>query len=207
MGPIIWSLDNPEPGMEINPSTGMIIWGNPVPSPFLYTIRVRATNDAGNSFATRFIGVEPTAPQIASIANRAIPCHTTYTGPTPALTSPVCMEPVLNWSIDAGPPGMTIDHDTGVVLWPVPLPSPTPVMVTIRATNAVGNGTKTWTLLVTPGDLSGDGSTNLFDYRSLWACLSGPDGGVESGCECGDADLDDDIDLADCQAFQNVFGP
>jgi hypothetical protein len=206
MSPITWSLDNPEPGMTIHPATGLIIWPDPIPSPFLYTIRVRATNDAGTSTETLFLGVEASVPQIVPIPDQTIACQSAYVGPTPVLTSPTCMNPILDWSLDIGPQGMTIDHATGVVSCPSVPSSPVPHLVTIRATNAVGSVTTSWTLQARAGDLGGDGSVNLSDFTLFETCFSGPDGAVGSGCECGDADLDGDIDLADFQVFQTVFG-
>jgi hypothetical protein len=206
MSPITWSLDNPEPGMTIDSVTGVIRWNNPVPSPFLYTLRVRATNAAGTSMEILFLGVAASAPQIVPIANESIACHSRYTGPVPVLTSPACMSPILNWSLDEGPAGMDIDHDTGVVSWSVPIPSPVAYAVTIRGTNAVGNGTESWTLRVVPGDLNGDGVVTLGDAARFAECLGGPAGTVLPGCECADADLDGNVDLADFRAFQEQFG-
>lgn len=57
MGPVTWALLNPQPGMLINPNTGVIRWPNPVHQPFLYTLNIRATNPAGTATATRFLGV------------------------------------------------------------------------------------------------------------------------------------------------------
>lgn len=206
MGPITWSLDNPEPGMTINPVTGVIGWGDPSPSPFLYTIRVRATNGSGTSTEVLFLGVEASLPQIVPIPDDAIVCHSAYVGPTPVLTSPDCMSPILNWSLDEAPPGMTIDHSIGVVSWAMAMPSPSPYTVTIRATNGVGNGTASWSVRVAAGDLTGDGLVTLSDFSIFESCFTGPAGGVGMGCECADADLDGDVDLADFRAFQIAFG-
>lgn len=57
MGPVTWALLNPQPGMQMNPNTGVIRWANAVHSPFLYTLNIRATNGAGTATATRFLGV------------------------------------------------------------------------------------------------------------------------------------------------------
>lgn len=58
MGPITWSLLNPEPGMQMNPSTGVIRWVDAVHAPFLYTLNIRATNAAGSATTTIFLGVQ-----------------------------------------------------------------------------------------------------------------------------------------------------
>lgn len=57
MGPITWSLLNPEPGMQINPNSGVIRWVNAAHAPFLYTLNIRATNGVGTDTATVFLGV------------------------------------------------------------------------------------------------------------------------------------------------------
>ncbi|MCG8407015.1 MAG: putative Ig domain-containing protein [Phycisphaerales bacterium] len=163
MAPLTWSLDSPPSGMTIDPGSGVISWPNPIQSPFLYQIIIRATNDAGSVTQNFFLGVTSGAPAIVPISDETIGCvssGTPYIGPTPQITDPGCMEPIINWSLDTGPPGMTINFGTGVVTWPNPVASPTPHMVTVRATNAVGNGTETWLLQVT-GDADVDGDTDL----------------------------------------------
>ncbi|MCB9855142.1 MAG: matrixin family metalloprotease [Phycisphaerales bacterium] len=165
MAPITWSLDNPEPGMTINPMTGAISWPAPVPSPFQYRIFVRATNGAGSVTKDIFIGVTGAPPQLSPIANATIaPCDGAYVGPTPQLTNPTCMAPVLNWSfVGSPPPGMTIDNGTGVVSWNDPIPSLSPYTIGVRATNAQGNGTVSWQLTVAGGDLTGDSQIDVAD--------------------------------------------
>src|SRR6185436_12523498 len=68
-------------------------------------------------------------------------------GPTPTLTNPECMSPVAEWILETGPAGMTIDG-AGVVNWPTPTIAGSPHTITIRATNAAGSDTATWTLAV-----------------------------------------------------------
>jgi len=168
MGPIVWSLDNPEPGMSINPNTGEIIWPSPVPSPFQYRIFVRATNDAGSDTRDVFIGVTPAAPQLQSIPDDTLSsCDATYTGPTPVLTTPSCMTPILNWSLEDGPAGMTINSSNGVVTWNTPVPNAMPYTITVRATNAQGNGDVSWSLTVGGGDLNGDQVLDVNDIPTF----------------------------------------
>ncbi len=57
MGPITWSLDNPEPGMTIDPMTGVITWPSPVPRDFQYVLFIRGTNGAGTATTILFLGV------------------------------------------------------------------------------------------------------------------------------------------------------
>lgn len=58
-----------------------------------------------------------------------------------------------------------------------------------------------------PGDINGDGFTDLVDYQTLQFCLRGPDIEVSGGCETSDLDLDGDADLFDVNIFQNYFFP
>lgn len=62
MATVTWTLDTPPAGMTINPSTGVISWPNPIESPFLYAVKVRATNDAGTYADEYFIGVQSPPP-------------------------------------------------------------------------------------------------------------------------------------------------
>ena len=205
--PITWSLDNPQPGMTIDPNTGQIYWPTPIKSPFIYEIDVRATNGAGSSTQTLELGVHQSAPQIVPIANHPTPCGADYTGPTPQLTAPSCMAPILSWSLIDGPPGMTINPNSGVVSWPAALPDSTPHSVTIRAINDVGEATESWLLYIgsADGDLDADGEVTLNDVGLFVPCLSGPAGLVSSGCVCADFDLDDDADLADFARMMTAF--
>ncbi len=177
MAPITWSLDNPEPSMTVNPATGVVSWPSPVRSQFQYQIFLRATNGAGTMTRSMLIGVSGSAPQIAPIADETItPCSGAYTGPTPTITDPACMEPIINWSLDtATPPGMTLDFGTGIVSWTNPVASATPYTITLRATNASGNGTQSWDLLVLAGDIDGDGLLTVADIPGFVDVLLGLD--------------------------------
>ncbi|UCF33235.1 MAG: hypothetical protein JSV78_12970, partial [Phycisphaerales bacterium] len=52
MAPITWSLDNPQPGMTMDPVTGVITWPEPIPASFQYELDIRATNAAGSDVET-----------------------------------------------------------------------------------------------------------------------------------------------------------
>ncbi len=199
MAPIMWTLDNPEPGMAIDPQTGKITWPNPVPSPFQYRIFVRATNGAGSVTKDIFIGVTGAPPQITPIADATIaPCDGAYVGPTPQLTNPACMAPVLNWSFDGTPPqGMTINNGSGVVTWNDPTPSSTPYTIAIRATNAQGNGVVSWGLTVAGGDLTGDSQMDIADIAPFVDILLGQSPSVAAA----DMNCDGAVDGRDVQAF------
>ncbi len=209
MAPITWSIDNPEPGMTIDPQTGVVSWPSPVRDPFLYTIYVRATNSAGSSTTTLYLGVDGVAPEISTIGAQTAGCGVPFSGPAPQTTVPACMSPILNWSLDAGPSGMTIDHDTGEVAWPEPARSGAPYTVTVRATNAAGNGTVSFALdVVGVSDRDADGDVDLDDYVELAACVAGPEAAVDGACACVDLDGDFDVDLVDLAIFQVEFiGP
>lgn len=206
MSPITWSRDTSPPGVTVNPSTGVISWPDPIPSDFLHAIDLRATNDAGSATTTLFVNVARSSPRIDAIAEQRGSCGVAYGGPPPQLTSPDCMNPILNWSLIEGPTDMTIDAGTGVVAWLSPLPASTPHVITVRATNATGHGDATWQLQVPPGDLITDGVLNLADLPGFTTCWTGPTAGRLAGCECADADLDGHVDLADFQSIQNSFG-
>ena len=61
------------------------------------------------------------------------------------------------------------------------------------------------TLCARPGDASGNDIVDLDDYRRLHDCVSGPFVPDAVGCLCADQDGDNDVDLADVGAFQNVL--
>lgn len=210
MAPLTWSLDNPQPGMTIDAATGVVSWPNPIYSGFPYALIVRATNDAGTDAEYLFLNVTHAAPALVPIEDETIALGAGYVGPTPTLSDPNCMQPIVNWSLDAAPAGMTIDHGTGVVSWPLPTCAALGHEITVRATNGVGNGTVTWRLYVASivGDLDCDADVDGDDVTLLLDCLHGPDvWSPPTGCgpePFARADLDDegDVDLADVGALQ-----
>jgi hypothetical protein len=56
------------------------------------------------------------------------------------------------------------------------------------------------------GDVNDDGRRDLSDFAILHGCLTGPEGRRSGLCACGAADEDDDVDLFDVSAMQNMFG-
>ena len=207
MAPVTWTLDNPQPGMTVDPNTGVIYWPNPIKSPFIYEIDLRATNAAGSSIQTLELGVHQAAPQIVPIANHPTPCGADYTGPTPQLTAATCMAPILNWSLVEGPPEMTINSSSGIVSWPNALPDSGPNLVTIRAINDVGETTESWLLYIASaeGDLDADGAVEKDDVDLFAPCLTGPSTTILGGCVCADFDQDEDVDLADYARLMTTF--
>ena len=69
MATVTWSIDAPPAGMTINSSTGVIHWPNPIASPFLYAVKIRATNGAGTYADQFFIGVQTPPPACAGDVN------------------------------------------------------------------------------------------------------------------------------------------
>ncbi|NOX57428.1 MAG: matrixin family metalloprotease [Planctomycetes bacterium] len=205
MATLAWSIDNPEPGMSINPATGELSWPDPIRSEFPYVVFLRATNGAGSSTQTLFLGVSSAPPDVSTIGVQMASCGIPFTGPLPQITNPACMDPIINWSLDDGPSGTTIDFNTGQIAWNDPQVGG-PFAVTIRATNAVGNGTQTFDVIVTPSaDRDGDADVDLSDYDELNTCIGGPFSTATGGCECVDLDGDTDVDLADFAQFQLAF--
>lgn len=203
MAPITWSLDNPPAGMTIHASTGVISWPNPVASQFQYVVTVRATNSSGTDTEYFFLGVAPQAPQIAPIANQSI-CHGFYVGPTPQVTSPACMSPIINWSLDDGPSGMEINSATGVVTWQSRSPSATPYSVTIRATNGSGNGTRTWQIRVAGPDIDANTLLDGNDVATFCNVLIGVD--TNSGHVWrADQNFDGVVNSADVRGFMDCY--
>ncbi len=144
MSPVTWSLINGPAGMTINASTGVVSWPNPTVGTPLITIR--ATNAAGFDNEGWILTVDRLPPVINAIGNASATCGSSYTGPTPTLTDPGCMNPVTAWSLVSGPAGMSINAATGVVSWPNPVVGGHPI--TIRATNSAGLDDEAWTLTV-----------------------------------------------------------
>ncbi len=55
------------------------------------------------------------------------------------------------------------------------------------------------------GDFYDDGDVDLADYAELPACLSGPLGGLGTGCDIFDFEPDGNVDLLDFAEFQLAF--
>lgn len=56
------------------------------------------------------------------------------------------------------------------------------------------------------GDFNGDTSADLTDWEVLEDCWTGPGEGIAAGCECVDANADEQIDLFDFAVYQRGFG-
>ncbi len=148
--PVTWSLVAGSTGMTIDSATGVVSWPTTIAADTPYTITIQAANTAGSGTQTWQLTVAPEPergiPVIAAVSDASVQAAHAYTGPAPTLTqgtSPV------TWSLVAGPSGMTIDSQTGVVSWSNPIAADTAYTVTIQAANTAGTGTQTWHLTVT----------------------------------------------------------
>ena len=56
-----------------------------------------------------------------------------------------------------------------------------------------------------PGDADGDGDVDIDDLSAFLDCMTGPDGGIISGCDWSDLGADTDVDVFDLAEFQFVF--
>jgi hypothetical protein len=60
---------------------------------------------------------------------------------------------------------------------------------------------------VSPGDLDYDGDVDEDDYALFAPCMTGPEGGILTGCGSADLDDDVDVDLGDFSIFELHFDP
>ncbi len=61
--------------------------------------------------------------------------------------------------------------------------------------------------IMLPGDFDDDGLIDLDDHAAFVPCQTGPNGGLNPGCERTDLDLDNDTDLYDWHLFQSAIYP
>ena len=109
-------------------------------------------------------------------------------GVTPTLADGT---PVFSWSLLEGPAGMTIDANTGTVIWPATFSFGTPQAVTVQVENAVGADTVSWFVTVQPTPPVIDPITDqttldglVYAYQATatgtvplnWTLLNGPAG-------------------------------
>lgn len=111
---------------------------------------------SGNSVLDGMLGsftvnVQSTGPTIIDIPDNTTPtpAGTPYTGPTPAATG----TGTITWSLIAGPEGMTIDPETGVVTWSSPTPPNSSHLIVIRATDDQGYNDESWYVSVPEGPI------------------------------------------------------
>lgn len=109
--------------------------------------RCGVSNDCGgpNYSDTVELAVE-FAPLIGEIADHETLPGTAYSRQPQLLQGAMPVE----WSLIAGPVGMTVDPATGEVEWPDPAPADSVHQVTIEAGNICGTHQQTWQLTVQP---------------------------------------------------------
>lgn len=146
--PIIWSLDANPLGMTIDPNSGEVSWLSPTESGSPHLVTIRATDSLDQTDDEAWSLTVIPAPVIADIPDGSVPEGSAYTGPVPQLSQGTGS---MAWSLVAGPAGMTIDGNTGVVSWAKAVADDGPHTITIRATDEVGSfDDQQWTLSVTP---------------------------------------------------------
>jgi hypothetical protein len=139
-----WTLIEAPEGMTIDSQTGRVSWPNPVGSAEPYTIIIQAENPLGSNQAGWLLTVL-SLPQIQTPPTQIAVESTPFTSDVPMLVKGT---PPIEWSLLSGPSSMTIDPDSGVVSWANPEPSFSAYTIAIRASNAVGSDTASFSLLV-----------------------------------------------------------
>jgi len=170
--PVTWTLVSNIAGMTIDSNTGVVSWANPTVTGSPHTVTIRATNSAGYDDESWILTINK-APLIDTIANESINEGDSYTGPTPTLSQGT--QPVT-WTLVSNIEGMTIDSNTGVVIWENPIAEGSPHTFTIRATNSAGYDDESWALtLKRPpiiGSISNDSINEDNSYASPRPILS-----------------------------------
>ncbi len=140
--PVNWALVSGPAGMVIQ-NNGVVSWTpvSEVGSP--HTITIRASNAAGSDEESWQLNVL-FPPRIAMIDNASTPELTAY-GLVPSLIQGT---PPVTWTLIQGPKGMTIDAATGAIAWNNPDAVQSPYTVTVKAANAVGSDSKSFSLAV-----------------------------------------------------------
>lgn len=140
--PVTWTLVSGPTGMKIQ-DNGVVYWTpvSEVGSP--HTITIRAANAAGSDEESWQLNVL-LPPRIAAMGDASVPELAPY-GFVPTLiqgTVPV------TWSLIEAPNGMAIDSVTGAIGWNNPDAVRSPYSITVKAVNAVGSDSKSYSLAV-----------------------------------------------------------
>ncbi|MBN1127111.1 MAG: hypothetical protein JXA82_19065 [Sedimentisphaerales bacterium] len=140
--PVSWSLIDGPAGMTID-NKGVVYWPAAVAQGQPHTITIGAANDAGSDQISWNLNVIE-IPRIAAIADKAIVEGNEFT-----------LQPVLDtgtapvtWTLIEGPSGLQINASTGAISWPTAEAVDSPHSITIRATNAAGNDSSSFALIV-----------------------------------------------------------
>lgn len=138
--PTAWILQIAPAGATISGS-GLVEWASPVKAGSPHSFRAYVANASGWDAEDWEVTVQDTAPVITAVADDGALAGNPYLKPM-SLSSG---DTPVTWSLDAAPAGATI-NSSGVVSWPVPVAGA--ANWTVRATNAVGFDTESWTTTV-----------------------------------------------------------
>jgi len=140
---VTWQLVEGPAGMTIDPATGRVTWLSPIESVTGHSITIRAVNIAGSHDQMWRLYVHG-APVIDQVDDAAIVGGSAYSC-TPSLLAGAQQ---VTWTLVEGPPGMTININTGQVSWLNTVPSAQPYTIRIQATNPAGYDQEDWLLTV-----------------------------------------------------------
>ncbi|MBN1341107.1 MAG: C10 family peptidase [Phycisphaerae bacterium] len=146
--PCKWTLLGGPTGMTINQTTGVVQWSNPTALNDVYTVTIRAKNEAGQDSTSFDVTVVACEPNIATIAPATISSAVAYHSPAPTL---IHGSAPITWSLpdpNNTAAGMTIDPGTGQIEWLSPDPNGSPHRVTVRAQNVAGADEESYLLTV-----------------------------------------------------------
>jgi RHS repeat-associated protein len=145
--PLTFALDQSPAGMAFLPGTSIIRWVPTAAQVGPQAVTVRVTDRAGNVTTQTFtVIVEATAPNRSPLITS--PARTVATLGTAYEYAVAASDPdgdPLAYHLLAGPDGMTIDGETGVVVWPNPVAGTTTVSVAVTDGRG-GRGVQTFTL-------------------------------------------------------------
>ncbi len=128
---------------------------------------------------------DPKVPVIMPMDDGTVSEGSSYTGPTPVLEEGT---PPITWSLRAGPSGMTVNAQTGVVSWSNPTTAASPGSVTIRAQNEAGYDEASFTVTVEepapdPVNLAGSGSVSQSSTYTNGSYLASADKAVDGNTD------------------------
>lgn len=141
--PIEWSLLEGPSQMTVDADTGVVHWPAAVYDSSPHTVRIQAQNMVGiDSKTWNVTVVQP--PVIAAFGDKIAGNSVTYIAALPTLTQ----GSHTSWSLGEAPAGMTINASSGQIIWPSPVASDTPYMVSMQAQNIAGIDTETFQLTI-----------------------------------------------------------